>query len=128
MKLHDTAWRAGSVSDRRKKTPVADAPGSPGRRGLTLVELLVVLVILVILATVAIQSTENLVAQARYESTQRTLDNIQNAVLGPRSQMDSDGTRAVTGFVADMGRLPVAVAGTNPSTGLPEMQPSELWI
>src|SRR5437763_3727153 len=78
--------------------------------GLTLVELLVVLVILAILTTIAVQSTEKVVEQARYEATQRTLQNIQNAILSPPNQRTPDGSLLITGFVADMGRLPQPVA------------------
>jgi prepilin-type N-terminal cleavage/methylation domain-containing protein len=93
------------------------------RRGLTLVELLVVLVILVLLTAVAVQSTSGIVDQARYDQTQRTLQNIQNAVVGPTGQREPDGTPLITGFVADLGRLPVATA--DPITGALTL--SELW-
>lgn len=78
--------------------------------GLTLLELLVVLTILVALSTVAITSTSGVADQARYEATQRTLENIRDAVIGPANLRDSDGTLLYTGFVADTGRLPKAVA------------------
>ena len=54
-----------------------------GQRGLTLLELLVVLSILAVLSTVALTSSSGLADQARYEATQRTLENIREAVLGP---------------------------------------------
>ncbi len=78
--------------------------------GLTLLELLVVLTILVALSTVAITSTSGVADQARYEATQRTLENIRDAVIGPANLRDTDGTLLYTGFVADTGRLPKAVA------------------
>lgn len=78
--------------------------------GLTLLELLVVLTILVVLSTVAITSTSGVADQARYEATQRTLENIRDAVIGPANLRDTDGTLLYTGFVADTGRLPKAVA------------------
>lgn len=82
--------------------------------GLTLLELLVVLTILVALSTVAITSTGGVADQARYEATQRTLENIRDAVIGPANLRDTDGTLLYTGFVADMGRLPQAAAdGSN---------------
>jgi prepilin-type N-terminal cleavage/methylation domain-containing protein len=80
-----------------------------GQRGLTLLELLVVLTILVVLSTVAITSTSGVADQARYEATQRTLENIREAVLGPANLRDTDGTLLVMGFVADTGRLPRGV-------------------
>ncbi|MBE2286737.1 MAG: prepilin-type N-terminal cleavage/methylation domain-containing protein [Prosthecobacter sp.] len=80
------------------------------RSGLTLLELLVVLSILAVLSTVALTSSSGIADQARYEATQRTLENIRDAVLGPDNLRDNDGTLLYTGFVADTGRLPRAVA------------------
>jgi prepilin-type N-terminal cleavage/methylation domain-containing protein len=79
--------------------------GSP--RALTLVELLVVLTILAILTTVAVVSTETVLRQGRFEATQRTLQAIEEAVLGPGLLQSEDGTPATAGFVADIGRLPL---------------------
>jgi type II secretory pathway pseudopilin PulG len=78
--------------------------------GLTLLELLVVLTILIVLSTVAITSTSGVADQARYEATQRTLENIRDAVIGPANQRDADGSLLITGFLADMGRLPHATS------------------
>jgi hypothetical protein len=49
------------------------------------------------------------------------LTNLQEAVLGPLNARQADGTVIVSGFLADMGRLPAAV-GSDPLTGL-----AELW-
>jgi type II secretory pathway pseudopilin PulG len=89
---------------------------------MTLVELLVVLAILALLTTVAVTSTDVLMSQGRYDATTRTLTNIQEAVLGPQNAHQPDGTLTVTGFVADMGRLPICTS-EDPSQGL-----SELWL
>ena len=94
--------------------------------GLTLLELLVVLTILVVLSTVAITSTSGVADQAHYEATQRTLQNISDAVLGPVNQRDADGSLLITGFVADMGRLPQATAETT-SDGGTVFTLKELW-
>jgi type II secretory pathway pseudopilin PulG len=83
------------------------------RSGLTLVELLVVLTILIILTTIAITSTDQVLDQGRYNATQRTLQNIQDAILGPTSQRTADGSLLISGFVADMGRLPQTVDTTS---------------
>lgn len=91
------------------------------RAGLTLVELLVVLAILAIMTTMAVTATNTLVDQARYDATQRTLQAIEEALLGPPNQRASDGTFIISGFFADMGRGPMAV-GDNPL-----LQPIELW-
>ena len=94
--------------------------------GLTLLELLVVLTILVVLSTVAITSTSGVADQARYEATQRTLQSLSDAVLGPVNQRDADGSLLITGFVADMGRLPQATAETT-SDGGTVFTLKELW-
>jgi len=84
------------------------------RSGLTLVELLVVMLILSILTVVAVQSTDSLVDQGRYDATVKTLQAVDEAIFGPANAREPDGTVLVSGFVADIGRLP-----TNPQ---------ELWL
>lgn len=83
------------------------------RTALTLLELLVVLVILAIVATVAVNSLQPRVESARFEQTQRQLNQVTDAILGPRQARLPDGTPMVTGFVADIGRLPVIQNSTN---------------
>lgn len=78
------------------------------RRGLTLIELLVVLAILATLTVVAVTSTTGLLDQGRYEATQRTLENVRSAVLGRQPGVGEDPTGIPPGFVADVGRLPLA--------------------
>jgi prepilin-type N-terminal cleavage/methylation domain-containing protein len=93
------------------------------QRGLTLLELLVVLSILAVLSTVALTSSSGIADQARYEATQRTLENIREAVLGPANLRDTDGTLLISGFLADVGRLPEATANMD-NTGFTL---EELW-
>jgi prepilin-type N-terminal cleavage/methylation domain-containing protein len=102
------------------KTYLARTAKTAARSGLTLVELLVVLVILAIVTMIAVQSTESLIDQSRYDATQRTLQNIQDAIIGPANQRAPDGSLLITGFVTDMGRLPLC-----PPTGFDLL--SELW-
>lgn len=90
--------------------------------GLTLVELVVVMAILVILASIAIRSTEGVLDQSRYEATQSGLRTIEEAILGPIGLRQLDNAPLITGFVADVGRLPV-LQGADPRTQL-----QELWI
>ncbi len=73
---------------------------------MTLFELLVVLTILAILSTVAVVSTETVISRGRFEATERTLQAIEEAILGPAPYLAEDGALATSGFVADMGRLP----------------------
>lgn len=63
-----------------------------------------VLIILAILATAALNMVEVQVDQTRFETSQKTLSNIEAAVMGPPNARASDGTRIVSGFVADVGR------------------------
>jgi prepilin-type N-terminal cleavage/methylation domain-containing protein len=88
------------------------------RSGLTLMELMVVLVILAVTLLLAIEATDHIVDQARFEVSQRGLEQIQNAVLGNN---ESESGRGSVGFVADTGRLPLAW-GTDRNTQL-----AELW-
>jgi len=90
--------------------------------GMTLVELLVVLTILAILSGVAVFSTETVVRQGRFEATQRTLRAVEEAVLGPEPFQAEDGNLSTSGFVADIGRLPAAVAELWSPGGLPAFQ------
>jgi prepilin-type N-terminal cleavage/methylation domain-containing protein len=78
-------------------------PGS--QSAFTLIELVVTLLILTMLTTVALRSSSGLQDQARYEQTRERLQMIREAILGdPRKTVN--GQAVVSGFVADMGRLP----------------------
>ena len=76
------------------------------RNALTLLELLVVLVILAIVATVAVNSLQPRVESTRFDQTRRLLETIHEASMGLRGSRQTDGTPLVSGFVADVGRLP----------------------
>jgi hypothetical protein len=65
-----------------------------------------VLLIMTLLAGVAIRETNSLSFQVRYEQTRERLERIREAILGNPRQI-INGQQAVSGFVADMGRLPV---------------------
>ena len=77
-------------------------------RGFSLVELTVVLLLITLLASVAVRETAELGFQTRYEQTRERLDMIRQAILGNPRQI-INGQQAVSGFVADMGRLPISV-------------------
>lgn len=74
-------------------------------RGFTLLEMTVVLLLMTLLASVAIRETNGLSFQVRYEQTRERLERIRDAILGNPRQI-INGQQAVSGFVADMGRLP----------------------
>ncbi|MCX7103569.1 MAG: hypothetical protein NTX38_19305, partial [Methylobacter sp.] len=58
-----------------------------------------------LLASVAVRETAELGFQTRYEQTKERLDMIKQAILGNPKRI-INGQQAVSGFVADMGRLP----------------------
>ena len=84
------------------------------RRGFTLIEVVVVLAILAMIASVAVTSLEGAQDQTRYDTTKQTMENVQEAVIGPANLRAADGTATSSGFVADIGRLPKATALKNP--------------
>lgn len=90
------------------------------RPAFTLLELVVVLAILAVVTTLAIRSLDGLEDESRYDKTTRGLEELSAAVLGSPDDRAADGSRTVSGFVADMGRLPV-------TTGAAELTLSELW-
>ena len=91
--------------------------------GFTLLELVVVLAILAVVTTLAIRSLDGLEDQSRYEKNTREFEALSEAVLGSPDDRAADGSRTVSGFVADMGRLPRAVANGNGNLTL-----AELWV
>jgi type II secretory pathway pseudopilin PulG len=82
--------------------------------------MLVVLVILALLAIAAVQSLSPVADQARFDVTTRTLNQVQAALIGDQGLRQPDGTPLITGFVADVGRLPI-LQGTAPETQLLEL-------
>jgi type II secretory pathway pseudopilin PulG len=102
-------------------------------------ELVVVLTILAVLTTVAVTTTDSVIDQGRFDATQRTLRNIEDAIVGPAQQTGADGGLAVSGFVADVGRLPLTldelvanpnnIAGYGPKPSVDDAQvvPSFGW-
>jgi prepilin-type N-terminal cleavage/methylation domain-containing protein len=90
------------------------------RPAFTLLELVVVLAILAVVTTLAVRSLDGLEDQSRYEKNVRGFEELSAAVLGSPDDRAADGTRTVSGFVADMGRLPRTV-------GVGNLTISELW-
>jgi prepilin-type N-terminal cleavage/methylation domain-containing protein len=97
------------------------------KRGFTLIEMLMVLMILAVMTVVAVQSLQPLAEQAAYETTRQTLLRIDEAVLGPDGVRQADGTPVISGFAADVGRLPLPVASTPSGSELVETWDMSLW-
>lgn len=111
-----------------KRQNLIDITNTKQLRALTLIELLVVLVVLTILATIAIRATDGVFSQARYEATVRTLRQIDFAIMGDRDLRQENGTPIISGFLADVGRLPIPPAGELLSgQNLAELWDDTLW-
>ena len=74
--------------------------------GFTLLELVVVIAVMAVLSTVALRSMTGVASQSRFEATQRTLEQIHDAILGFANDRQPDGTLISSGFIADVGRPP----------------------
>jgi|GEM_PF-1470730 len=75
------------------------------QQGFTLVELLTVMLLLVAMATITVKSVGQFSFDSRYQITADRYDKIKTAILGNPNQT-INGHPSVSGFVADMGRLP----------------------
>jgi len=88
--------------------------------GFTLIELVVVLVILALLAHLAVREMGKVQFARMHRQAERQLEEIREAVW------HRGGEEGASGFLVDMGRLPVARAATN-ETGRTVLTLSELW-
>lgn len=85
-------------------------PWNRNPAGFSLLELLMVLTILAVLTGMAVRSLDGVEQQHRYEANLRVMQSIQEGILGSPEDRAPDGTRTISGFVADMGRLPVELS------------------
>ena len=74
-------------------------------QGFTLVEVLTVMLVLVAIASVTVEVGSDLAFQNRYEVTKDRYEKIKRAIIG-RPDVLINGQPDISGFVADMGRLP----------------------
>lgn len=93
---------------------------NPSRsQGFTLIELMVGLTIMAVMGTILVKSASGLQDQARYDQTVERVTQIKQAIINTQTV---NGVPVVSGFVADMGRLPYCLQelldGTCPATGL----------
>ncbi len=77
-------------------------------RGLTLLELLLVVVILAALATAAVATLDQTDLQSRHDETRARAQQVADAIAGPNRTLN--GGVQLSGFVADMGRLPTSLS------------------
>ena len=89
----------------REGVPSMNRIYSNKAQGFTLVELLVVMLVLVALSSITLDFTKDFAFQGRYEVTKDRYDKIKRAIIG-RPDVLINGQPDISGFVADMGRLP----------------------
>lgn len=74
--------------------------------GFSLLELLLVLFIMGLMTTTAMLMTGGVEDQSKYDETKRRMELIKRAIVGDPTRTVNGGPE-ISGFVADMGRLPV---------------------
>ena len=77
--------------------------------GFTLLEILLVLFLIGLMASATLMLTENVEDQAKYDETKRRMEMMRNAIVGDPTRT-VNGSPEISGFVADMGRLPICIA------------------
>lgn len=85
------------------------AVGTHTARGFTLLEMLLVIFLMALVASTGLLLTEGVETQAKYDDTKRRLEMIRIAIVGDPTRTVNGGPE-ISGFVADMGRLPLCLA------------------
>ncbi|OQW69374.1 MAG: hypothetical protein BVN35_19190 [Proteobacteria bacterium ST_bin11] len=78
------------------------------QRGFTLLEMLLVIFLMALVASTGLMLTEGVEDQSKYDETKRRMALIRNAIVGDSTRTVNDAP-ALSGFVADMGRLPTCL-------------------
>jgi prepilin-type N-terminal cleavage/methylation domain-containing protein len=76
--------------------------------GFTLLEMILVLFLIGLMASATLMLTENVEDQAKYDETKRRMEMMRKAIVGDPTRT-VNGSPEISGFVADMGRLPLCV-------------------
>lgn len=76
--------------------------------GFTLLEMVLVLFLVGLMASATLMLTEGVEDQAKYDDTKRRMDMMRKAIVGDPTRTVNGGPE-ISGFVADMGRLPGCV-------------------
>ncbi len=79
------------------------------QKGFTLLEMVLVLFLISLMASATLFLTENVEDQAKYDETKRRMDIIRQAIVGDPTRK-LNGQTEISGFAADMGRLPLCLA------------------
>ncbi len=77
--------------------------------GFTLLEMVLVLFLLGLMASTTLMLSEGVEDQAKYDETKRRMEIIRKAIVGDPTRT-VNGSPEISGFVADMGRLPRCVS------------------
>ena len=78
-------------------------------RGFTLLEMLLVIFMMALVASTGLMLTEGVEDQSKYDETKRRMELIRKAIIGDPTRT-VNGAPEISGFVADMGRLPECLA------------------
>ncbi len=78
------------------------------QQGFTLLEVVLVLFLVGLMASATLMLTENVEDQAKYDETKRRMEMMRKAIVGDPTRT-INGAPEISGFVADMGRLPGCV-------------------
>lgn len=77
--------------------------------GFTLLEMVLVLFLVGLMASATLMLTDNIEDQAKYDATKQRMEIMRKAIVGDSTRTVNGGPE-ISGFVADMGRLPLCVA------------------
>jgi prepilin-type N-terminal cleavage/methylation domain-containing protein len=92
--------------------------------GFTLLEIVLVLFLISLMASTTLFITDNLDDQASYDETKRRMEIIRQAIVGDPTRR-INGQTEISGFAADMGRLPECIAELlEVSTAIPSTTPT----
>jgi prepilin-type N-terminal cleavage/methylation domain-containing protein len=85
------------------------SPQHTHAHGFSLLEMLLVLFLMALMASAGLMLTEGVEDQAKYDETKRRMEMMRRAIVGDPTRTVNGGPE-ISGFVADMGRLPGCVA------------------
>lgn len=83
--------------------------GTHTARGFTLLEMLLVVFLMALVASTGLMLTEGVETQAKYDDTKHRMELIRKAIVGDPTRT-VNGAPEISGFAADMGRLPLCLA------------------